>query len=209
MAFSTGAVPAGITTLTSGGANGIELTPDGEYANDCDNTSRSNCIPAGPDRGNRGATPGANGGIILNLAYEGLYPCPAARIALEALSLEVSPLHALFVQYAVAGLPAEARLPFTLETPTLPLIHEETAPQGQVRFPLERPGRYLLRLEALTDQGSHRLAERPFIYQPTYALTGRTLTLWHDEGEPYRLSDLSGRTLTQGYLPQKRPSPSP
>jgi hypothetical protein len=125
-------------------------------------------------------------------------------MALKALSLEVSPLHALFVQYAVAGLPAEARLRFTLETPTLPLIQEETAPQGQVRFPLERPGRYLLRLEALTAQGSHRLAERPFTYQPTYALT-----LWHDEGGPYQLSDLSGRTLTQGYLPQKRPSPSP
>ena len=74
-----------------------------------------------------------------------------------------------------------------------------------MRFPLERPGRYLLRLEALTDQGSHRLAERPFTYQPTYALTGRTLTLWHDEGGPYQLSDLSGRTLTQGYLPPKTP----
>jgi hypothetical protein len=205
VAFSTAAVPAGITTLTSGGANGIELTPEGENANGCDNTTRSNCIPAGPDRFNRGATPGANGDIIFNVAYDGLYPCPAARIALEALSLEVSPLHALFVQYAVAGLPAEARLRFTLETPTLPLIQEETAPQGRVRFPLERPGRYLLRLEALTDQGSHRLAERPFTYQPTYALTGRTLTLWHDEGGPYQLSDLSGRTLTQGYLPPKTP----
>ena len=154
MALSTAAVPAGTTSLSSGGANGIELTPEGENANGCDNTSRSNCIPAGPDRFNRGATPGANGGIILNVAYDGLYPCPAARIALETLSLEVSPLHALFVQYAVAGLPAEARLRFTLETPTLSLIHEETAPQGQVRFPLERPGRYLLRLEALTDQAA-------------------------------------------------------
>jgi hypothetical protein len=26
---------------------------------------------------------------------------------------------------------------------------------------------------------------------------------------PYQLSDLSGRTLTQGYLPPKTPSPSP
>jgi len=160
VAFSTATVPAGITTLTSGGANGIELTPEGENVNLCNNTGYSNCIPAGPDRFNRGATSGANGGIILNVAYDGLYPCPAASIALEALSLEVSPLHALFVQYAVAGLPAEARLRFTLETPTLPLIHEETAPQGRGRFPLERPGRYLLRLEALTNQGSHRLAEK-------------------------------------------------
>jgi hypothetical protein len=82
VASSTATVPAGITSLTSGEANGIELTPEGENANGCDNTSRSNCIPTGPDRYNRGATPGANGGIILNVAYDSLYPCPAASMAL-------------------------------------------------------------------------------------------------------------------------------
>ncbi len=78
-----------------------------------------------------------------------------------------------------------------------------------MRFPLGKTPAAILRLEALTDQGSHRLAERPPPISLPMLLTGRTLTLWHDEGGPYQLSDLSGRTLTQGYLPPKTPPHSP
>ncbi len=205
IAFSTAAVPAGITTLTAGGPNGIELTPAGENMNGCNNTSVTNCIPAGPDRLNRGATPGGNGGTIFNISYDGLNPCPAARIVLKSLSLQISPHRSLLVGYAVSGLPAEARLRFTLETPGLPLSREENFSEGYLHFPVDKPGRYLLRLEALTDQGSYRLAERPFTYQPTHALTGRHLTLWHEEGGPYQLSDLSGRILAQGHLSPRTP----
>ncbi len=205
VAFSTAAVPAGITTLIAGGVNGIELTPENENMNGCDNTSRSNCIPAGSARYDRGATPGGNGGTILEISYDGLNPCPTARITLKNLSLQISPRQTLLVDYAVSGLPAEARLRFTLETPEHPLTREENSSGGYLYFPLEKPGRYQLRLEALTDQGSYRLAERPFTYQPTYALTGRYLTLWHEEGGPYQLSDLSGRILTQGYLSPRTP----
>ncbi len=205
VAFSTAAVPAGITTLTAGGANGIELTPENENMNGCNNTSRSNCIPAGPNRLNRGATPGSEGGTIFNISYDGLNPCPAAHITLKNLSLQISPRQTLLVEYAVSGLPAEAWLRFTLETPNHSLTREDNTPEGYLHFPLDRPGRYRLRLEALTDRGSYRLAERPFTYQPTYALTGRTLTLWHEEGGPYQIFDLSGRLLTQGYLPPKTP----
>lgn len=205
IAFSTAAVPAGITIYTNGGPNGIELTPENENMNGCNNTSRSNCIPSGPDRINRGATPGINGGTILSISYDGLNPCPTARIALKNLSLQISPHRSLLVGYAVSGLPAEARLRFTLETPTQSLTREENTPQGYLHLPLDKPGRYQLRLEALTDQGSHRLSERPFTYQPTYALTGRHLTLWHEEGGPYQLSDLSSRLLAEGYLPPQTP----
>jgi hypothetical protein len=197
-------VPTNLSLLLSGGANGIELTPlsNGvpECATDIPYNSNTNCIPAGPNRINRGATPGSNGGTLLGMSYDGLHPCPTARLALTALSVERLPAGAARVTYRIEGLPEGAALRFlvTSEAFSQSLLRYE--PEGSFVLRLPKPSSYQLTVEAQTSEGYRLLGRRLISYQTSHLLDNRTLHLWDEEGGPYRLYNLQGVILMEGSL---------
>ncbi|MCS7189440.1 MAG: hypothetical protein NZ933_06535 [Bacteroidia bacterium] len=88
VAFSSAIIPPGITVHTTGGQNGIEITPLGEGSPPnppacAGNASQTNCIPSGPGRINRGATPGANGGVLTSISWNTYNTCPLAQVQLN------------------------------------------------------------------------------------------------------------------------------
>lgn len=205
VAFSMAATPPGVTLLLAGGTNGTELTPVEENMNGCNNTgcgsSCINCISAGPDRINRGATPGAAGGTIYNLSWDPYSPCPLAALAL--------------VRWTLTPLPTGLRHQWELRGPTErleALSVEVSAQSGAVQtFSLPpialgeaihalQPGSYTFTLWARAGGSQTPLSRQTFTYAPPLFLEGQQLTLSWPEAVPFALYDAAGRTLLQGTL---------
>lgn len=204
--FSTPILPAGITVLNSGGPNGIELTPLGQNMNGCNNTSSTNCISNLTDRINRGATPGANGGIVYEISYTGLNPCPTAQKPSARLEVTLALNGLALVHYEVHGLSTEAYL--LVHDPNRTSARHLLPPtQNSYKLFLSQPGLYTFALQApASPQGYATLIEKTLFYQPKALLTGRQLTLWSDFSTSYQIISSQGVLLLSGSLSPDRPT---
>ncbi len=199
--LSTSVTPAGLTLLTSGGANGIELTPDGQNMNNCNNTGYPNCITNPTDQINRGATPGTNGGTLFGISYTGLNPCPAAQQPSARLEVEPTLSGSALVHYEVRGLSMAAYL-LVSEPSRTSQQYLLSSDRGTHRVALSAPGLYTFALQApARPQGFATLVEKTLLYQPNTVLQGRHLSLWSEVPAFYQISTTQGAILISGHLP--------
>lgn len=208
IAFSTSSTPAGITPLLAGGQNGIELTPVEENMNGCNNIGCGfpclNCIPAGPDRINRGATPGGNGGLLYEISWGPYSPCPFAAVQLLSWQMVPSPTGYLTHSWEIQSSQPLMQLEVALhsltgsETVVIPL---RPSLQGSTTHPL-KPGSYVASLYAYPMGGAKQLlAQRTLSLSLPFFRQGETLYLHSPTGEAFALFDVRGRCLQQGFIP--------
>jgi len=194
--------------LATGGQNGIELTPLNENQYGCTNTG--NCIPAGPDRYNRGATPGQNGASLYDLSWTPVSPCPLPLLRLAAWESELAPTGQLVHRYRL-----ESDLPLTaIELHLQPLATnqaswQETFPpaaEGTLVHLLPAPGTYEMGFFVRLPGGSARLLSRKRLtYESPFQLKGKVLHLQGAETQPFALYDALGRILAEGVLSPNQP----
>ncbi|RMF49614.1 MAG: hypothetical protein D6750_05900, partial [Bacteroidetes bacterium] len=206
--LSTAALPPGLTVLATGGQNGIELTPLNENQYGCTNTG--NCIPAGPDRYNRGATPGQNGASLYNLSWTPVSSCPLPYLRLQAWQAQVDPTGQVHHHWQIAtDLPLTAIeihiQPQASSTPAQ-VVAFPPMPIGEGTHPLPHEGTYTLSLQVRLDGGAARpLATYTLSWHKPFTLTNHRLALTGSPGEPFALYDATGKLLLLGSLPQTQP----
>ncbi|MCX7606525.1 MAG: hypothetical protein N2170_04565, partial [Bacteroidia bacterium] len=204
IALSTGGLPPTLTLLTAAGLGGVELTPLGENMNGCNNTSVSNCIPSGPDRIQRGAAAGGEGGVLYGIAWSPYSPCPLAELSL--LSWTLRPLPNRQVRHTWQLTSA-----FPLRNILIRMVEKRGSAISEASFfpsltgegiqPL-LPGEYEALFYAQVEGGQLQLLERrPFRYEG--------LLLWQEGGNLYLTSpqdtefvlfDTAGHLLAKGYV---------
>ncbi len=211
VAFSEATLPPGVSLALAGGANGQERSPRNENVNGCNNSSNTNCIPPGPDRFDRGATPGDPGGYLLDLAWNPVSPCPLAALQLRRWHVHLSPTGFLSQEWELEGNLAsfkEVTLAFyRSEAEAFPTtVRLPAQATGRASHQLPTPGTYTLTFTAHTQEGAHRLLGRQTLHWGgAFTLREGHLILPPGEASPFTLYDASGRRLYQGTLHPTQP----
>ncbi|GIV22730.1 MAG: hypothetical protein KatS3mg025_0389 [Bacteroidia bacterium] len=200
VAFSTGTTPAGVSLLTAGGQNGIELTPLNENQYGCSATG--NCIPAGSDRYNRGATPGQAGGALYDLSWTPYAPCPTAEVQLHRWDIVFSPTGQVYHRWVLTTpMPLEGLyvqfVSKAQEVAVYPLPPHAEGEASHARM----PGRYTASLYAQIGERTLLLGRKEVAWeQPFYRQGEGEVLLYAPEDVSYALYDGQGRVLFAGVL---------
>lgn len=201
--FSTAILPPGLTVLATGGQNGIELTPLDENQHGCTNTG--NCIPAGPDRYNRGATPGQNGASLYSLTWTPVSPCPLSTATLRAWTIQLSPTGQVRHEWEVATEKPLSSVEVTWKAlgrdscSGQALLAGHALGSGQHTFPA--PGVYEMSFFVRWPEGGRRLlAQRTVRWETPFHLEGRRLFLSSVREGYCKVYDTQGRLLLQSPL---------
>ncbi|MCX7763665.1 MAG: T9SS type A sorting domain-containing protein [Bacteroidia bacterium] len=203
VAFSTAALPPGVTAIISGGQNGIELTPLDENQYGCTNTG--NCISSGPARYNRGAAPGGNGGVIYGISLSSYAPCPMSQLTLREWHTNVLSngqlqhrwkiqAHSPIISLSLQLIEQKGHVQQTYSLPPVAV--------GEFSHPLA-PGVYEAQLIAYTADGTNEVLDTKLIdHRLPFVLEGGRLFLTSSSGRHFTLYDAAGRAVLQGTTPQ-------